>query len=96
MDQDRIADDIARADEAAFLLSHRLYKEAWQLVEAAIDETYLAANSHDTATMQECHRTRKNLRRLREVFDIAIANGFVAKESLKRSQLEKAREFLGL
>lgn len=96
MDQDKTAADIARADEAAFLLSHRLFKEAWELVHKAIDDTFTSANSHDTATMQECHRSRANLRRVREVFEMAVNNGYVAKESLRRSKLDKAREFLGL
>lgn len=96
MDQDKTAAEIARADEAAYLLSHHLYKAAFADIERELFELLAESNMHDTGSQQELLRTVKNLRRLRGVLENHVNNGVVAKESLRRSQLEKAREFLGL
>lgn len=91
-----IDEAIQASDESEFILQHPRFKAAWEAVDKAIDETFLEANVHDEATRRECQMSRKNLRRLRAIFETAIANGFVAKESLRRSQLQKARDFLGI
>ena len=91
-----IEEEIRDADEIEFITNHPRYKAAWDAVEKAIYETFVEANSHDQATKDECHRSIKNLRRLHEVFDLALQRGYVARESLKRTALQRAREVIGL
>jgi hypothetical protein len=90
---DHTAQQIIDAEQAAHIIGHRLHKMAWGGIKDAIHEMLAEVNMHDTAGQKELLRSLKNLERVREAYERAINDGFVAKESLRRS---KIKELVGL
>ena len=90
---DQTAQQIVDGEQAAYILGHRLHKMAWGGIKDAIYEMLADVNMHDTAGQKELLRSLKNLERVREAYERAINDGFVAKESLRRSKL---KELVGL
>lgn len=83
---DKTEADIRRGEEAAFLLSHPLYKAAFADIEHSLIELWADANMHDAQSQQEYLRSLKNLRRLRAVLEEHVTTGKVAADKLEREK----------
>jgi len=84
---------VADGEQAEYILKHPLHKMAWNGIRDAIHEMLADVNMHDTAGQKELLRSLKNLQRVKDAYETAVNNGYVAKDSLRRSKL---RDFIGL
>lgn len=90
---DLAAKQINDGEAAEFIIGHHLHKMAWNGIRDAIYQMLAEVNMHDTAGQKELLRSLKNLERVKEAYEMAINNGFVAKDALRRSKL---KELVGL
>ncbi len=79
-------DDAHNAEQAGFILSHPLYKGAYDAIEREIFEQLAAINMHDKASQEELLRSLKNLRRVRAAFELHVERGIVAKAQLAHKE----------